>query len=265
MMDFRVTQLDDPELDVYCQLKSRRSGKFFVGEGRLVTERLLQSDFQVHSVLISQRKRDWAEGNGPLLAGVPIYVLPDTAIEQIVGFSFHSGILSAGVRPSIGPTLEGLATRNSATLLALPHLDLEENLGSIIRSARALGCSGLLLDQRAPDRFSRRVLRVSMGHSLFLPCFVSNGSLLDDVAFLKARGFRVTSVEHHAAMVPISQAQVFDRQILVLGNEFDGVSEPWLDLADQIVGIPMCSGVDSLNVAVTAAIALQRFCRVGEA
>lgn len=260
-MDFRFTTLDDPELIVYSQLKSHRSPTFFVGEGRLVTERMLQSDYPVHSVLISQRKREWARNSIALIGDVPVYVVSDLAMEQLVGFSFHSGILSAGIRGEIGPTLEQLSSQDTATFLALPHLDLAENLGSIIRSARALGCAGLLLDQRAPDALGRRVLRVSMGHAMFLPCF-SAVDLLGQVQRLKVDGFQVTAVEHHDSMVPLSRARATGRQVLVLGNEFEGVSPDWLELADQIVGIPMQAGVDSLNVAVTAAIVMQRLCQV---
>lgn len=263
-MQIIPTQIDDPRLRIFADLKATKKDRAFVGEGRLVSERIMTSDYPVESLLISTQKLAWVESWSGCLTGTPVYTVDRDSIEQLVGFPFHSGILTAGRRGLPAPMQQAIQQWEDptvpATLLALPHLDLAENLGSLLRSTLGLGGQGVLLDRRAPDYLGRRVLRVSMGHALRLPVQTVTASLVQRVRELKQCGFRVVVLEAQADMVPLSQAEISKRQVLVLGNEFDGVSGEWWELADQVVGVPMASEVDSLNVAVMGALALHHFC-----
>jgi tRNA G18 (ribose-2'-O)-methylase SpoU len=97
-----------------------------------------------------------------------------------------------------------------------------------------------------------------MGHALAFPCW-RTPDWRTDLQRLRSAGFRLIGIEHHARMVPLASVRPAPRQALVLGNEFSGLDAEVLDQMDQVVGIPMANGVDSLNVAVTAAIALHHF------
>lgn len=274
-------EISNPWLDPYRQLKQPRQSNRFVAEGRLVVERLLRSSYDTESILIAQRRTLWAEQfleqEGVEFEG-PIYAVPDQQIDNLVGFNFHSGILAVGLRnnsdtadpsdrlpQSVNDFENWLATipktdQTPQVFAILPHLDLDENLGSIIRSAWALGCCGLIMDHRGADPLGRRTLRVSMGHSLSLPIFRSHDELESLIPILKQQHFKIAAVEVHPNMKPLRETTPADRQALVFGNEFEGVSTTWLQAADEIVGIPMAREVDSLNVAVTVAIVLNHYC-----
>src|SRR5689334_23076044 len=94
-----VPSLDDPRLAPYRNLKDRelaREGERFIAEGEHVVRRLLESDYPVESLLLARRRADEV---APLAApGVPVYVVDDPLVHEIVGFKFHSGVMGVGRR-----------------------------------------------------------------------------------------------------------------------------------------------------------------------
>jgi tRNA G18 (ribose-2'-O)-methylase SpoU len=278
----------DPRLAPYWALPQKKSGGaeasgLFIAEGRMVVERLLRSPYQPAGLLVAESKRSWAEhglaqsgSSGGQQSGWPIYTLPDAVLHQAVGFQFHSGIMGCGrrqvpavlqermddwfrPRPAIPHRLKsGESGAGRETLLVLPAVNSAENLGSIIRSAHGLGAAGMILGQQSADPLARRVIRVSMGHTLAFP-YLRSPDWRTDLQRLREAGFCLIGIEHHSRMVPLRRARPAPRQALVFGNEFSGMDNAVLDLMDQVVGIPMANQVDSLNVAVSAAIALYHF------
>jgi len=152
----------------------------------------------------------------------------------------------------------GQGTARRETLIALPTMDSGENLGSIIRSAYGLGMTGLLLPEGSADPLARRVVRVSMGHVLSFP-FHCSPDLPADLLRLQQVGFQLIGCEVHSDMIPLRMAKAGPRQVLVFGHEFAGLGDEFLTQMDQIVGIRMANAVDSLNVAVAAAIVMHHF------
>jgi tRNA G18 (ribose-2'-O)-methylase SpoU len=127
-----------------------------------------------------------------------------------------------------------------------------ENLGAVFRNAAALGVDAVLLAPGCADPLYRRSVRVSMGHVLRVP-FVG-GTWPELVAALRAAGFVLAALTPSGTVPPAALAGE-DRVALLLGAEGPGLTDSALALADHRVGIPMASGVDSLNVATAAAVA----------
>lgn len=274
-----ITDPSDIRLGPFLHLPLRKSSGSgaagqFVAEGRLVVERLLRCPYQPTGLLVAESKVGWAEATvkaasveRPEFHELPIYVLPDDALNGVVGFEFHAGVMGSGHRavPEVlqQRKAEWFAPRSPSslgpeTLIVLPAMSSVENLGSMIRSAHGLGAAGLILSAQSADQLSRRVIRVSMGHSLSFPCWRSD-DWIGDLQRLRAVGFRLIGIEHHPRMQPLAASKQYERQALVFGNEFAGLDEATLEMMDDIVGIEMQNGVDSLNVTVTAAIVLHHF------
>jgi len=276
-----VSDPADPRLQPFLALPLRKAvgaspDDWFIGEGRLVVERLLTSPFVPAALLVCASKQRWVEtvcaaavAARALPAPLPVYLLPDERMQDVVGFDFHSGILGAGRRQTpaawtaeisrwFNPAPNRVGGGATDTLLVLPALNSAENLGSIVRSACGLGARGVVLAAQSADPLSRRVIRVSMGHTLSLPWW-SSPDWRWDLVRLREAGFRLVGIEHHPRMIPLHQAPRYPRQALVMGNEFSGLDKATLEMMDDIVGIPMHPAVDSLNVAVTAAIALHHY------
>ncbi len=167
-----VASLDDPRIAFFRNLRERtlRGESIFLAEGKIVTERLLQSKYQVDSLLVTEQYAEYFSTRVP--AEIPIYVASERLLEQIVGFKYHQGVLAAGRRqpePTFRQLLEAIGTRDPLRLVVCPEVTKPENLGLIFRSAAAFDLDGVLLGAQACDPFSRRVLRVSMGACFLCP------------------------------------------------------------------------------------------------
>ena len=141
-------------------------------------------------------------------------------------------------------------------VVAIEAVDNPVNVGTVVRSAVALGWDGLLLDRTSADPLSRRALRVSMGNTFALP-FARTDSLLDVVRAASARGAMVVALTPAPDAIALDTLRPSPGQavLLLLGSERAGLSTELMDAATVRTAIPMQPGVDSLNAAAAAAIA----------
>jgi tRNA G18 (ribose-2'-O)-methylase SpoU len=247
----------DPRLADYFELtdvaaRQRREGhEFFIAEGPVAIERLLQSDHRLRSVLVSARKY---ERLASLLDGLPepVYVAATDVLKTTVGFDIHRGaVASADRKPP--PSLDALLP-TVRRIAVLEGLNDPENLGAIARSARAFGIDALVLDPTCIDPYYRRTVRVSMGEILFLPVARASNwtSALDTI---RRNGFQIWALTPRRRAADLWTLPVPDRLALLLGAEGPGLSSTALGAATTDVRIPIASDVDSLNVAAAAAVA----------
>lgn len=137
-------------------------------------------------------------------------------------------------------------------VLAVDRVTNPQNLGMLIRSACAGGVAAVLIPDRGSAPLSPLVIKASAG-SLFKCPIVRCGDLADALTALQRHGLQVGVLSSHAShdlfALPRDAARVY-----VLGNETEGVARDIMALADLQIAIPMANGVESLNVAVTAAL-----------
>ena len=139
-----------------------------------------------------------------------------------------------------------------AKIIALDGINNPQNLGMIIRSVAASKVDALILPKKNSAKISPLVIKASAG-ALFKAKILFCDSLEDIIPKYKALGFEAIMLSSH------SQESLFDlgripRSLYVLGNESDGVSSNVEKLCSKKVLIPMENGVESLNVAITAAL-----------
>lgn len=254
-----LDSLDDPRLLPYRNLRrpaASQRGEWFIAEGRLVVERLIASDYACESVLVeSGRHTRFVD---ILDRSLDVLVLESAAMQQLVGFDFHRGLLACGRRrasPSIGelpPPEPG-----DAPLMVACGVTDAENLGSLIRSSAALGVERLVITSDTADPLSRRVLRVSMAAALRIDIYTSIQPAIDLAELAQRHGYRTVATALTADALPLG-AFVHDRRPLaiIVGNEANGLSAAVLRSVTDRVTIPMHRGIDSLNVAVAGGIVL---------
>ena len=127
----------------------------------------------------------------------------------------------------------------------------------IFRAVAGLGADAVLVSPRCADPLYRRAVRVSMGAALQVP-WTRTGEWPELAPQLHDAGFTIAALALEDRAVDLAEfARTPPARIAyVLGTEGDGLSREAIDLADTIVTIPMEHGVDSLNVAAAAAVAL---------
>lgn len=259
-----IHSADDPRIAMYRALpKSQYAAEsgLFTTEGDKVTERMFGSRFQPHSLLLEAAQVDRFQA----LASpeLPMYVVERELMSATVGFKFHRGVLGCGYRGRLPAMAEIVPAPPASCLLAVcPELHDPTNLGTIIRTALALGVDALLLGPNCADPLSRRVIRVSMGAALHLP-LVRLDSLADQLRLLRDD----LKVELCATVLDGSAEPLQDfvrtpRTALLFGSEGHGLADEIVSHCQRRVTIPMPPSTDSLNAAVAAGIFLHHFSRL---
>ena len=259
-----IEDLNDPRLVDYRNVPDPvllRDRRVFVAEGRLVIRHLLESPrFRTQSVLVSTAA---FEGLGETLArhpALPVFVMPLERLSALVGYNMHRGCLAIGQRPAPPTIGEWLTAVNGARLVvAVEGVANADNIGGIFRNALAFGAGGVLLSPTSCDPLYRKATRVAVGATLRLP-FTIAASWPGDLLALKRAGYHVMALTPAAGARDIEDALAMQppeaKLALLLGHEGTGLRDDTLLAADDCVRIAMAPGVDSLNVATAAGVAL---------
>ena len=230
-----------------------------IAEGVVVVRRLLQSPYPIRGLLGVARRYDELADDLSTQA-VPYFVVEPELMAEVVGFHLNRGVLATANRAA-SPLPDELISRATA-LAVLEGVGDHENLGSIFRSAAALGIDGILLGAGCADPLYRRSVRVSMGTVLQIPFAPLPGWPAGGADLLRAHGFRLAALTPRASAIPLVAAGLSQGRVaVVLGSEGPGLTDEALAAADLQVRIPMSRGIDSLNVGTAAAIAFAALSR----
>lgn len=224
----------------------------FVAEGDLVVERALTAGCIPRALLCDETM---TPAFAARLPDIDIFCGPEDLRREVTGLGVPLRAMGLFVRPSlVAPgNLVGSCTR----IVVAEAVDNPTNLGSIVRSAVALGWHGLVLSRGSTDPLARRALRVSMGTGLSLPFTRLDGDE-SPVPLLHRHGFRTVALtpDSSAGDLRDMRTDPNERIAVLLGSEREGLRPDTLVEATERVRIPMHNGIDSLNVGVAAAVAL---------
>jgi len=241
-----------------------RSG-LTLAEGVTLATRLLQSPLVPESVVCLAAHE--AEFVALARGRCPVTVVSDEQMQAQAGFAFHRGVIAVAQRPRALTLEEFLTSRPAPLRLAVaPNLTDPENLGSVYRSALALGWDAVAVGPESCDPFSRRCSKVSMGAVYSHPpvelpadpgvsrrLFADTGwttlALALESGALDLESWVETNEGQRALAGPLA---------LWVGNEFNGVSAADRSLCQRALVVPMAEGHDSLNAGVAAGIGLYR-------
>jgi tRNA G18 (ribose-2'-O)-methylase SpoU len=266
-----ITDLADPRLADYAHLtdvalkKARGSEHgLYLAESLLVMERALRAGHEPRSVLaLGGSVDDAVRAIGD--RDVPIFVGPGELLEELTGYVLHRGLIASMHRPAL-PTVEsllggsradGVTSGGARRVVVLENVADPTNVGAIFRSVAAIGADAVLVTPRCSDPFYRRAIRVSMGTVLQVP-WTRVGDWPSTRETLVAAGFHIAALAltDDAVDLRAFAATAPDCVALVLGAEGEGLTPEAIAAADTVVQIPMAHGIDSLNVAATAAVAM---------
>lgn len=250
----------DPRVADYTNLtdtvlRRRREPEegMYIAESSKVLRRALDAGHRPRSFFLAEK---WIPDLQDLLdryPDVPAYVGTAAVLEEITGFHLHRGALAAMERPA---PLELAPLLASARRIAvLEDIVDHTNLGAIFRSAAALGVDAVLISPRCADPLYRRSIRVSMGTVFQVP-WVRLTDWPAGIGQLQEQGFTVASLALSEDSVTLDEftATRPEKTAFVLGTEGEGLQPSTLAASNAVVRIPMAGGVDSLNVAATAAL-----------
>lgn len=256
-----ISELADPRLvdyshptDVALRKSNGTGSGLYLAESVLVLERALRAGHQPRSVLALGDSVEEAIG-ATRGYDVPIFVGPAELLAELTGYALHRGLVASMNRPAL-PTAAALL-EHARRVVVLENVADPTNVGAIFRSVAGIGADAVLVTPRCSDPFYRRAIRVSMGTVLQVP-WTRVGDWVSTKALLTGSGFHIAALANREDAVPLHEFanQPPARVALVLGAEGDGLTREAISAADTVVRIPMHHGIDSLNVAASAAVAM---------
>ena len=144
-------------------------------------------------------------------------------------------------------------------VLVLAGLQDPGNVGAIVRAAAAFGASGVVAIEGSANPFSWKALRGAMGGTFRLPV-AARGTLKDVIASAGELGVRLIAAVPRGG-TPLPELDLRAPTAIVLGGEGAGVSDTTMAAVHETVTIPMQAPVESLNVAIAAALILYEAAR----
>lgn len=155
--------------------------------------------------------------------------------------------------------IENLEIDPNTCLLILGELEDVQNVGSIIRTATALGVSGILVPEHNQAQINGTVVKVSAGTAFSIP-LVKIGNVNNTIEKLKEKRFWIYGLDMFGEK-SIYEENYTEPTVFVIGNEGDGIREKTKESCDMLLNIPISEKVESLNAAVSTAITLAEWRR----
>ena len=222
--------------------KARRETGLHLIEGERLVFDALQSGAEAVHLLIE-------DGAWELEAKAAALETPFTSVTREVMLALSDTKTPQGVAAAVKtPPLDPPAEYPEGLAVALDRVQDPGNLGTILRTADAMGASCLLLGEGCADAFSPKALRAAMGSTYHLPVY--DCALPRELQRLRAEG-RSLICGHLAGEEKLPEIK--QNCVIVIGNEGSGVSEETASLC-TLFRLPMFGRAESLNASVAAAL-----------
>lgn len=251
----RLTGSQNPLVKEIRALKNKsgreEKGHFFIEGVRFVTE-ALNEKLTIRYLMVSETFSTDAASTQLLQSisdGVDCYILPDSLFASISDTQNPQGILAV-----LDLKREQLkhADLNGGLLVLLDDIKDPGNMGTIIRTADAAGCEGVVVPAGCVDIYNPKVLRSTMGSIFHIPVYHCE-DIAAAINIVREKGFKICA-SHLEGAASIYEADLTGSLALVIGSEAEGVGEETVKAADMLLRIPMPGRAESLNASVAAGI-----------
>lgn len=234
-------------------------------EGLRILEEAIRSGLRFSAVFFRESAQERAERLLPQIgAQVETLLLPDKLFDSLAPSESPQGV-AALVRLkefSLDDVVERL---HVGPIVVLAGLQDPGNLGTILRSAEALGSAGVVLGEGTVSPFNSKVVRSSAGSLFRLPVIHGHGksgiNKLEEICEkLRAHGVRLIATSSHKGS-RLDESDLKSAAAIFFGNEGAGLPRELLSKMDESIAIPHNPQVESLNAGVAASIVLYEAAR----
>ncbi|WP_087971857.1 TrmH family RNA methyltransferase [Oceanobacillus rekensis] len=220
--------------------KERMNTSTFMVEGFHLLEEASNSDWEILEIIIQEDVAlpEWTDK-------YPIEIVSENVLSHISQTKAPQGVLA------VIKMAEPKDRHGGSHILIIDSIQDPGNLGTMIRTADAAGMDGIILGEGTVDLYNDKVIRATQGSIFHIPIYHAN--LHQELMLLKEKGFSIWAT---ALMQASNYNEVLTdgKVAIIMGNEGAGVDPDLLELADQIVTIPIYGKAESLNVSIAAGI-----------
>lgn len=250
----RLTSRENALIKEYRRLsgsrKRREETGCFVLEGARLVQDAAESGIALRTLLVSDDGARYPEA--ATLQGLVqrCFSISNELAAYISDTEHPQGIFAVGEMPEAQPL-----TMQAGSYLLLDELQDPGNLGTILRTAEAMGMTAVVLSAHCPDLFSPKVIRSTMG-SGWRQKTVRVENLAESIAAWREQGLRCYAATLTPEALPLQKLPAGDCRAIVIGNEGNGVSREVIAACGGEVYIPMRGAAESLNAAAAAALCM---------
>lgn len=252
----RISSRHNPLVKQFRELASSRSaGEWVLLDGEHLVEEALASGVRLDTVAFGERQvpgRLTTLSAQTQAAGARTVSVTEQVLAAISPVQQPSGVVAIAHRPV--PSLADVLERAPQLVLMLCEIQDPGNVGAIIRAAEACGATGVVTGDGTADPLGWKALRGSMGSTFRLP--VATRQALESIASrAHDSGLRLLATVARGG-TPLPEADLCQPCAIMLGGEGAGLPRALANYADERITIPMKPPVESLNVAIAAALIL---------
>jgi TrmH family RNA methyltransferase len=234
--------------------KARERQQLFAAEGVRAVEELVRSPLVLRGALVAPQLAEAPRGAALLTTlqerGIDVAQVTAPEFASAAETESPQGVLAIAEIPE--RSLDRLELPRKARLVLLDAVQDPGNVGTILRTAAALGATAVIALPGTVDLWNAKVVRSAMGAGFHTPAFASTWEALDP--FRRRESIALWGAD--AGGTSLHQLSAPDRLALVVGNEGAGLSADARARVEVLASLPIDSMVESLNVAVATGILL---------
>jgi TrmH family RNA methyltransferase len=182
---------------------------------------------------------------------IETYTITKEVYESLAYRGTTEGVIATAHPKS--HALAGLQLSDKPLLLVIEGVEKPGNLGAMLRTCDAAGADAVIICNSATDLYNPNVVRSSIGTAFTNQ--VAIASTAEVIKYLYDRNIKTLAADLTATADHYHQ-DMTQALAIIVGEEATGLSQGWIDAADERVKIPMLGKIDSLNVSVSAAVLL---------
>ncbi|MFS0865216.1 TrmH family RNA methyltransferase [Fredinandcohnia sp. 179-A 10B2 NHS] len=244
----RIESIKNPQIKQWKKLHTKKerdlTGTYII-EGFHLVEEALKNKAVVRELIISEGIDLPANWN---LDNLSITVVTDQIMKEISDTETSQGVAAVCEQYS---TINNIVSFSK--FLLLDAVQDPGNVGTMIRTADAVGIDAVIIGEGSVDVYNSKVIRSTQGSIFHIP--IIKGNLSETIEQLKKNGIKIFGTSLKNA-INYKEAEITDSFALIVGNEGKGVNSSLLEMTNQNLYIPIYGKSESLNVAVAAGILL---------
>ena len=237
--------------------KYRDQSNEYVIEGIKLVEEAINENAKIKQIVICEECTKTQEISKKLMyeiASFDCVYVTENVFNSITEVKNPQGILAVIERKNS----ENEINYNEDIIVALDGIQDPGNLGTILRTVDSIGLKQILVSKETADVYNPKVVRSTMG-AIFRVKVIECDNLEKTLKEIKKYKYEivVTSLQTNESIYDIK----YNKKIIVIGNEANGVSKEIQEMADKKVKIPMLGKTESLNASVATGIVLYEYVR----
>jgi len=247
-----ISSKQNPNYKQVLKLLSKRgrnkSGQYIV-EGYKECNFAMRTDVETEALWISEQRIKNYKECIQKFKGPNVYKVSNKLFEKLSYRNTTEGILC--VCNKYHREIKSAGKKAKSIILVLDNISKPGNIGALLRTADAVGATGVIIAEQDTDMYNQSVIRSSVGTFFTIPWFCLTSK--ETFKHLKENDIKIVSAD------PAAKSVYFNRNLpkkmaLVVGNEHKGLSKFWKEKSDILINVPMLGFNDSLNVSVSCGI-----------